>query len=105
VDEGIRIEDVACEISPQGLEALLARTGGEVKVTRLDCAVSPAALNALLQRFAPPGEGVPRAVVGDGSLAVENVGPGGGMKLELQAGGFRLEITSEGLRLRTEPAE
>jgi hypothetical protein len=105
VDEGIRIEDVACEISPQGLEALLARRGGEVKVTRLDCAVSPAALNALLQRFAPPGEGSPRAQVSDGSLTVENVGPEGAMKLELRAGGFRLEITSAGLRLRTEPAE
>lgn len=103
MDEGIRIEDVACEISPQGLEGLLSRKGGEVKVTRLDCAVSPAALNALLQRFAPEGSAPPRASVGEGSLSVENVGPDGGMTLQLQAGGFRLEITSAGLRLRTEP--
>src|SRR5688572_20923873 len=102
MDEGIRIEDAACEISPAGLESMLAKKGLEVKVTRLDLSVSEAALNALLQRFAP-GEQAPRAAVQRGSLRVENVGPDAGTRLELQAGGIRIEIADGTVRVRTEP--
>lgn len=99
MDDGIRIEDAAVEISPAGLEAMLAKKGADVKVTRLECSVSEEALNALLKRFAP-GPGVPHASVADGHLAVENVGPDGNVRLELEASGIRLEITADGLRLR-----
>jgi hypothetical protein len=101
MDEGIRIEDAACEISPSGLESLLAKKGLELTVTRLDLSISQEALNALLQRFAP-GPAAPRAEVLDGRLRVENPGEAGAVTVELQSGGLRLEITGEGLRLRTD---
>jgi hypothetical protein len=102
MDEGIRIEDVACEISPSGLEALLEKKGAEVKVTRLELCVSESALNALLRRFGP-GPTPPHAAINNGLLRINNVGDKPAT-IELQAGTIRLEITDGGLRLRTDPA-
>ncbi len=103
MDEGIRINDAACEISPNGLEALLAKRGGEIRLTRLDCSISEAALNALLQSLAP-GAPTPRARVEEGRVTVENMGPDAQHRLELDVGGLRLEISGAGLRLRTDSA-
>ena len=48
MDEGIRLEDIAFEISPTGLVSLLDKKGLELKVNRLDISISEEALNSIL---------------------------------------------------------
>ncbi len=103
-EEGIRINDVAAEISPGGLESILQKTGAAVRVTRLDCSVSEAAVNALMRKFGPP-ETASTAEVSDGRFAVEQTNPKGQFRLELLASGLKVEITADGIRLRTEGQE
>jgi hypothetical protein len=103
MDEGIRIEDAACEISPAGLEAMLAKKGVELRVTRLDLSITEAALNTILARN-QPRPAPPRVTVANGTVKVANLGEDGATSVELCAGGVRLEIADGSLRLRTEPA-
>ena len=103
MEEGIRIDDAACEISPAGLEAMLAKKGVELRVTRLDLSMTEAALNTVLARSGPR-QLPPRVTVASGSLTVENLGEDGATKVEIRAPGVRVEIGDGALRLRTEPA-
>jgi hypothetical protein len=103
MEEGIRIDDAACEISPQGLEAMLAKQGVELRVTRLDASITEAALNSVIQRRGAPRETPPRVTIADGAVTIENLGDDGRTKVELRASGVRVEIASDSLRLRTEP--
>lgn len=102
MDEGIRIEDVAFEITPTGLVSLLDKKGLELKVNRLDISISEEALNSLLKRYAP-AEIAPLASVEGGQLTLTNTREGGTSKVELASPSLRLEVTGTGLRLRTEP--
>ena len=97
--DGIRVNDAALEISPEGLQALVNRQGMEIKLTKLDLSVSPEALNTLLSRFASEGEATPAAQVSDGRLQVTTVREGQRMSLDLQLGGVRVELTPGGIRL------
>ncbi len=97
--EGIRVNDVALEISPTGIAALVNKQGAEVKLTKLDVSVSPQALNALLGAVAQEGDAPPSASVADGRLQVQAERGGKKVALDLQVGGFRLEITAAGLRI------
>lgn len=99
--DGIRINDAAVEISPEGLQALVNRQGAEVRVTKLDLTASPEALNALLAGLTPEGQSAPTVEVSDGRLQVSGAREGQSLNLDLQAGGLRLEFTAEGLRLVT----
>src|SRR5437016_5423043 len=101
MDEGIRIEEIAFEISPTGLVSLLDKKGLELKVNRLDIAISEEALNSLLKRYAPAGTS-PAASVEGGQLTLTNSREGGTSKIELGSSGLRLEVTKRGLRLRTD---
>src|SRR5436305_7948749 len=102
MEEGIRIEDIAFEISPTGLVSLLDKKGLELKVNRLDLSISQEALNSLLARYAP-AETAPAASVESGQLTLTNSREDATSKIELGSSGLRLEVTSTGLRLRTEP--
>jgi hypothetical protein len=97
--DGIRVNDAALEISPEGLQALVNRQGAEIKLTKLDLSVSPEALNTLLTRFASEGEVAPAAQVTTGRVYVTGVHDGQRMSLDLQLGGLRVEFTPEGIRL------
>ena len=97
--DGIQINDVAMEISPAGLEAMVSGRGAEVRVTRLDLSVSPEALNTLLTSLAPEGTPAPTAAVSDGRLQVTGERDGKRMSLDLQFGGLRLELSADGVRL------
>ena len=101
MEEGIRIEDIAFEISPTGLVSLLDKKGLELKVNRLDLSISEAALNSLLERYAP-ADTAPAASVEGGQLTLTNSREGATSKIELGSPGLRLEVTGSGLRLRTE---
>jgi hypothetical protein len=103
MDEGIRIDDAACEISPAGLEAMLAKKGVELRVTRLDLSLTEAALNTILARN-QPRETPPRVTVANGSLTLANLGEDGATTVEIRAPGMRMEIGDGSLRVRTEPA-
>ena len=94
--DGIRIEDVAVDISPGSLQGLISREGGEIRVTRLNLSLSQEALNVLLSRAAPEGGQPPTARVSDGRLLVTT---GQAVALDLQVGGFRVELTADGIRL------
>ncbi|MCC2672779.1 MAG: hypothetical protein K0Q72_5251 [Armatimonadetes bacterium] len=100
--DGIRIQDAAVEISPEGLEALLNQRGAEVTVTKLDLSVSPEALNTLLAGLAPQGVVAPTAECADGRLRVTAEKEGKPMALDLRVGGVRIELTAGGLRLTAE---
>ena len=97
--DGIRINDAALEISPEGLEALVSQRGADVRVTRIDLSVSPEAMNTLLRRLAPEGEAPPTVSVSDGRLQVAGLREGKRMALDLALGGLRLELSADGLRL------
>ncbi len=97
--DGIRIQDAALEISPEGLQALVNRQGADIRVTRLDLAVSQEALNTLLTGLAPEGSAPPSVTVTDGRLQLSGERDGKRMGLDLQVGGFRVELTAGGLRL------
>ena len=101
--EGIKIHDVAAEISPAGLEALVQQRGAEVTVTRVDLSVSQEALNVLLQSLAPQGTTAPSAQVEAGGLRVGLERDGKPLSLDLRMGGLRLEFTGDGLRLASGP--
>ena len=101
MDEGIRLEDVAFEISPTGLVSLLDKKGLELKVNRLDITISEEALNSLLKRYAP-AETSPAASVEGGQLTLTNTREGATSKIELASPALRLEVTGTGLRLRTD---
>lgn len=100
--DGIRIQDAAVEISPEGLEALLNKRGAEVTVSKLDLSISPEALNTLLAGLAPVGVTAPTAACADGRLRVTAEKEGQPMALDLRVGGIRIELTAGGLRLVTE---
>jgi hypothetical protein len=100
--DGIRIQDAAVEISPEGLQALLDHRGAEVTVSRLDLSVSPEALNTLLAGLAPEGVTSPSAQCADGQLRISGEKDGKPMALDLRVGGVRIEITASGLRLTAE---
>jgi len=100
--DGIRIQDAAVEISPEGLEALLNKRGADVTVSKLDLSISPEALNTLLAGLAPEGVTAPTAECADGRLRVTAEKEGQPMALDLCVGGIRIELTSGGLRLVTE---
>jgi hypothetical protein len=100
--EGIRIQDAAVEISPEGLEAMLNKRGAEVTVSKLDLAISPEALNTLLAGLAPEGVNAPAAECGDGRLRVTAEKEGTPHALDLRVGGVRIELTAGGLRLVAE---
>jgi hypothetical protein len=97
--DGIRINDVALEISPAGLEAMVKKQGAQVTLTNIDLSISPDALNTLLSAFAPPGEPAPSAAVSDGRLQVTGQAAGSRVALDIRVGTFRLEVTEQGLRL------
>jgi hypothetical protein len=97
--DGIQIRDASFEISPEGVDALVNRTGAEVKVTRLDLSVSPEALNRLLAGVTPEGKPAPNVAVSDGRLQLNAERDGKRVGLDLQLGGLRLEFSAEGLRL------
>lgn len=100
--DGIRIQDAAVEISPQGLEALINKRGADVTVSKLDIAISPDALNTLLTGLAPAGTTAPTAECADGRLRVTAEKDGQPLALDLRVGGIRIELTAGGLRLVTE---
>lgn len=102
--EGIRINDAALEISPEGLESLVNSRGTEVKVTKLDLTVSPEAIATLLARFGGEGGPPPTAEVSDGRLQLTRQQGGARSALDLQLGSVRLELSAEGIRLVTSPA-
>jgi hypothetical protein len=102
--DGIKIHDVAAEISPAGLEALVQQRGAEVTVTRLDLSVSQEALNVLLHGLAPEGAAAPSAQVDAAGLRLALEREGKPLSLDLQVGGLRLEFTGDGLRLASGPA-
>ena len=97
--DGIKIRDASLEISPEGVDALVNRTGAELKITRLDLSVSPEALNRLLAGVTPEGKPAPNVAVSDGRLQLNTEKDGKRMGLDLQLGGLRLEFSAEGLRL------
>jgi hypothetical protein len=99
--DGIRIQDAAVEISPEGLEALLHKRGAEVTVSKLDLSISPEALNTLLAGLAPGGVNAPTAACADGRLRVTAEKDGQPVALDLRVGGIRIELTAGGLRLVT----
>jgi|SRR5215831_17573204 len=103
MDEGIRIEDVAFEISPTGLVSLMDRKGLELKINRLDLSLSEEALNSLLKRYAP-AETSPSATIEEGHLTFSSAREGATSRIELGSSGIRLEVIEGGLRLRTEPS-
>jgi hypothetical protein len=52
----IQVEDLAFQISPRGVDAILRGEGVELRLSSLNVRLSEAALNAILARLAPEGE-------------------------------------------------
>jgi hypothetical protein len=100
--DGIRIQDAAIEISPEGLQSLLHKRGAAVTVSKLDLSVSPEALNTLIQGLTPEGTTPPTVECGDSGLVVTAEREGQPMALDLRVGGLRVEISAGGVRLVTE---
>lgn len=100
--DGIRIQDAAVEISPEGLQSLLQKRGAELTVSKLDVSVSQEALNTLLSGLAPEGSTPPTAECSESGLFVTAERDGQPMALDLRVGGLRIEIGAAGLRVVTE---
>jgi hypothetical protein len=100
--DGIRIQDAALEISPEGLQSLLQKRGAELTVSKLDLSVSQEALNTLLTGLTPEGTPSPTAECTDAGLLVRAEKDGQPLSLDLRVGGMRIEISAGGLRVVTE---
>jgi hypothetical protein len=100
--DGIKIQDAAVEISPEGLQSLIQKRGAELTVSKLDLSVSQEALNTLLSGLAPEGTTPPTAECSETGLFVRAERDGQPMALDLRVGGVRIEISAAGLRVVTE---
>lgn len=99
----IEIENAAVEISPEGLEAMLAGRGVDLQFSRLEFRLSAAAVQALVQRLMP-SEGEPaRAEVTPRGVLIEGEKDGRRMRLRLDATALRLQPGDGELRLVSEP--
>jgi len=100
--DGIKIQDAAVEISPEGLQSLLQKRGAELTVSKLDLSVSQEALNTLLNGLGSGGSTPPSAECSDAGLKVRSERDGQQMALDLRVGTVRIEISAAGLRVVTE---
>jgi hypothetical protein len=101
----IEIENAAVEISPEGLEEMLAGRGTDLRFSRLEFRLTAAAVQALVARLLP-SEGEPaRAEVSPQGLLLEGTRHGRGLRIRLDATALRV-VPGEGeVRLVTEGGE
>lgn len=100
MNPAIQIEGVAFEISQEGLEALLAQQGVQVKLSSLRLQISTEALVALLARLFP--EGTVSARVTPGGVIIERGGEGRALKIELAVPEVRVRSEEGRLDIRSE---
>lgn len=100
MEPAIQIEGVAFEISQEGLEALLARQGVQVRLSSLRLQISAEALAALLGRLLP--EGVVAARVTPAGIVVERSGEPGPIRLEVAVPEVRVRAEEGRLEIRSE---
>jgi hypothetical protein len=99
----IEIENAAVEISPEGLEAMLAGRGVDLRFSQLEFRLSAAAVQALVQRLMP-SEGEPaRAEVTPQGVSIEGEKDGRRVRIRLDATSLRLQPGDGELRLISEP--
>jgi hypothetical protein len=100
MEPAIQIEGVAFEISQEGLEAILAQRGVQVKLSSLRLQVTAEALAALLRRLLPEGT-VEARVTPDGIL-VRHAGETAALNLEVAVPEVRVRAEEGRLDIRSE---
>lgn len=96
----IRLEQVAFEISQEGLEAMLARQGVEVKLSSLSMHVSADALVLLLRRLMPASE--LQARVTPAGVVIERMAESGPVRIELAVPQLRVRAQEGRLEAQSE---
>src|SRR5262245_11011537 len=101
----IEIENAAVEVSPEGLEELLAGRGTDLRLSRLEFRLTAAAVQALVARLMP-SEGAPaRAEVSPQGVLLEGTRDGRRLRIRLDASEVRLVPGAGDVRLVTEGGE
>src|SRR5687768_15821648 len=98
----IEIENAAVEISPEGLEAMLAGRGVDLRFSQLEFRLPAAAVQALVQRLMPSDGEPARAEVTPHGVSIEGEKDGRRMRIRLDATALRLLPGDGELRLVSE---
>jgi hypothetical protein len=99
----IEIENAAVEISPEGLQQMLAGQGADLSFSHLEFRLSAAAVQALVARLMPSADGAPaRAEITPQGVLLEGEKDGRRLRIRLDATGVRLVPGDGDLRLETE---
>jgi hypothetical protein len=99
----IDIENAAVEISPEGLEAMLAGRGVDLQLSQLEFRLSAAAVQALVQRLMPSEREPARSEVTPQGVSIEGEKDGRRVRIRLDATSLRLQPGDGELRLISEP--
>jgi hypothetical protein len=99
----IEIENAAVEISPEGLQQMLAGQGADVRFSQLEFRLSAAAVQALAAQLLPSTDGTPaRVEITPQGVLLEGEKEGRRVRIRLDTTGVRLVPGDGDLRLVTD---